>query len=120
MLDYRGLVETCNPIIWGSPEFAVIIDSSTLCNPAVKGYPVIDGVLNTSRVSFARFTSDSNCSYGMYAVGNNPLSPDAVHPMQMTGTNKYNVHLDSLAFFYEPNPNWIVQEVNHYYYFVDS
>ena len=77
----------------------------------MKGYPVIDGVLNTFGVSFARFTSNQNCSYGVYAVGNNPLSPDAVHPLQMVGTNKFNVDLDSLAFFYEPDPAWIVQEV---------
>lgn len=78
----------------------------------MKGYPVINGVLNTSRLSFARFNrSNHNCMYGVFAVGNNPLSPDAVHPMQMTGTNKYSVDLDSLAFYYEPDPEWIVQEV---------
>ncbi len=33
--------------------------------------------------------------------------------MQMTGTNKYNVDLDSLAFFYEPKLGWIVQEVSN-------
>ena len=78
----------------------------------VKGYPVSDGVVNASRVSFARFASDPTCSHGVFAVGNNPLSPDAVHPMQMTGTSKYNVDLNSLAFYYEPKPEWIVQEVH--------
>ena len=73
---------------------------------------MIDGVLITRRLSFARFTND-HCNYGTYAIGNNPLSPDAVHPMQMTATSKYNVHLNSLAFFYEPDPEWIVQEVCH-------
>lgn len=77
----------------------------------MKGYPVIDGVLNADGVSFARFTDNQDCDYGSYAVGNNPLSPDAVHPMQMRATNKYNVDLDSLVFFYEPDPAWIVQEV---------
>jgi hypothetical protein len=72
---------------------------------------VIDGVLLTHRVSFARFTGDQRCSYGAYAVGNNPLSPDAVHPMVMSATSKYNVNISSLAFFYEPDPGWIVQEV---------
>lgn len=79
---------------------------------SVKGYPVIDGVLNANRISFARFNIDPTCSYGVFAVGNNPLSPDAVHPLQMTNTSKYNVHLNSLAFFYEPMPEWIVQEVS--------
>ena len=78
----------------------------------MKGYPVIDGVLNATRISFARFTTAPACSYGVFAVGNNPLSPDAVHPMQMTGTSKYNVDLNSLAFFYEPDPEWIVQEAS--------
>ena len=59
------------------------------CDPAVmllftvKGYPVIDGVIDASNVTFA--LNLSNCSnYGVYAIGNNPLSPDAVHPMQLT------------------------------------
>lgn len=78
---------------------------------AVKGYPAIDGILHITEVSFARFTDNHNCLYGIFAVGNNPLSPDAVHPMQMERTNKFNVALSSLAFFYEPNPEWIVQEV---------
>ena len=77
----------------------------------MKGYPVIDGVLKSNGISFARFNSNDGCSYGSYAIGNNPLSPDAVHPMHMSATNKYNVDLDSLAFFYEPDPAWIVQEV---------
>lgn len=91
--------------VWGEKG------SHVITSVAVKGYPVIDGVLSVNNVSFGRFTSDHGCDYGMFAVGNNPLSPDAVHPMQMTGTSKFNVHLDSLAFFYEPNPDWIVQEV---------
>lgn len=79
----------------------------------MKGYPVIDGVLNANRVSFARFNNNGDCNYGSYAIGNNPLSPDAVHPVQMRATSKYNVNLDHLAFFYEPNPAWIVQEVSN-------
>ena len=86
-------------------------DVFLLCHNAVKGYPVIDGVVNMHQVSFARFTTNHSCSYGMYAVANNPESPDAVHPLHLMGTNKYNVDLDALAFFYEPDPYWIVQEV---------
>ena len=36
-------------------------------------------------VSFARFFAPS-CSYETVAIGNNPLNPDAVHPVHMTGT----------------------------------
>ena len=61
-------------------------------------------------VSFARFFA-SSCSYVTVAIGNNPLSPDAVHPVHMTGTNKFNVELDSLVFLYEPDLEWITQEV---------
>lgn len=77
----------------------------------MKGYPVIDGVVHTSRLVFARFHNNDGCLYSSYAVGNNPLSPDAVHPMQMRATSKFNVAITSLAFFYEPDPEWIVQEV---------
>ena len=76
----------------------------------MKGYPVIDGVVNTNGVSFARFF-DTSCNYRISAIGNNPLSPDAVHPVHMTGTNKLNVELNSLVFFYEPDLEWITQEV---------
>ena len=76
----------------------------------MKGYPVIDGITNLESVSFARFF-DHDCSYRSFAVGNNPLSPDAVHPMHMTRTTKYNATLNSLVFYYEPNVEWIVQEV---------
>ncbi len=47
----------------------------------------------------------------IYATGNNPESPDAVHPLHMTATNKYSVDIDALAFMYEPDPEWRVQEV---------
>ncbi len=80
----------------------------------MKGYPAIDGVVHMDRVSFARFT-DSNCDYNTVAIANNPLSADAVHPIYMTGTNKLNVGMNNLAFFYEPDPEWIVQEVVNTY-----
>ena len=76
----------------------------------MRGYPVIDGVVNANNISFARFF-DLGCDYGIFAVGNNPLSPDAVHPMEMRGTDKISVELTSLVFFYEPDVEWIVQEV---------
>ena len=71
---------------------------------------MIDGVSYFEHVSFARFF-DEGCSYGSFAIGNNPLSPDAVHPMHMSTTTKFNVSLNSLVFYYEPNVDWIVQEV---------
>ena len=76
----------------------------------VKGYPVIDGVTRVESTSFARFY-DQGCNYRSFAVGNNPQSPDAMHPMLMTMTTKYNVSLSSLVFYYEPDVEWIVQEV---------
>ena len=79
--------------------------------PTVKGYPVIDGVVQATNVSFARFFNTSACGYLTYAMGNNPQSPDAVHPMEMRGTNRFNVESDYLVFFYLPNIDWINQEV---------
>ena len=86
--------------------------SLPVCAVAVKGYPVIDGVVTTNRLTFARFFTSNGCSYRSYAVGNNPLSPDAVHPMVMAATFKLSVDLTSLVYFYEPNVEWIVQEVS--------
>lgn len=78
----------------------------------VKGYPVIDGVLEVNDVTFARFFNLSDCSnHGVYAIGNNPLSPDAVHPMQVTGCTRLNTDKESIAYYYPPDPEWIVQEV---------
>ena len=80
----------------------------------VKQYPVIDGISDTVGVTFARFqdTSASGCGYKTAAIGNNPLSPDAVHPLHMEQTNKLSVHQSSLVLFYDPDPAWIVQEVS--------
>ena len=87
-------------------------DSAVMLLFIVKGYPVIDGVLDASNVTFARFFNLTDCSnYGVYAIGNNPLSPDAVHPMQLTDSTKLNTDKDSIAFYYPPDPAWIVQEV---------
>ena len=81
---------------------------------AVKGYPVIDGLLETTNLTFANFYTPSGCEYSVYAVSNNPLSPDAGHPMYMRSSIKVNASFNSLAFFHEPNPNWIVQEVTYH------
>ena len=86
--------------------------SSSPTSRAVKGYPVIDGRVEATNVTFARFFSPTNCPYNVFAIGNNPLSPDAVHPMEMRQTGKINVNRDNIAFYYEPNPAWIVQEVS--------
>ena len=84
-------------------------------SPIVKGYPVIDGRVEATKVTFARFFSLTNCPYDIFAVGNNPLSPDAVHPMEMRETSKINVTDNNIAFFYEPDPDWVVQEVRKLY-----
>lgn len=79
----------------------------------VKGYPVIDGVLRLTNITFARFSALSNpCPYGIYAITNNPLSPDAVHPIVMTGTSRLNCDENSLVHFHDPDPDWINQEVH--------
>ena len=73
---------------------------------------MIDGVLLLSDMVFARFTANSEeCLYKISAIGNNPLSPDAVHPIVMTTTTLLNYHPDSLVFFHDPDPDWINQEV---------
>ena len=78
----------------------------------MKGYPVIDGVLEANNVTFARFFNLTDCdNYGVYAIGNNPLSPDAVHPMQMSCSTRLSTDKESIAYYYPPNPDWIVQEV---------
>lgn len=79
----------------------------------VKGYPVIDGVSEANNVTFARFFNLTDCSqnYGAYAIGNNPLSPDAVHPMQLSNSTRLNTAKESIAYYYPPDPTWIVQEV---------
>ena len=82
--------------------------------PTVKQYPVIDGISDTVGVTFARFqdTSASGCGYKTAAIGNNPLSPDAVHSLHMEQTSKLSVHQSSLVLFYDPDPAWIMQEVS--------
>ena len=66
---------------------------------------MIDGVLRMENNTFARFFT--NCTYGTYAIGSNPNSPDAVHPVNIIRTVKLNVQLSSLAYFYDPNPAWV-------------
>ena len=80
--------------------------------PVVKGYPVIDGVVEATDVTFARFFNFTSCSYGVYAIGNNPISPDAVHPMHLAGSTRISTDKASVAFYYPPDPAWIVQEVS--------
>ena len=87
----------------------------------VKGYPVIDGVLLLSKVVFARFTANlEECPYKTFAIGNNPKSPDAVHPAVMTTTTLLNCDTDSLIFFHDPDPQWIKQEVDLFSPSVDN
>ena len=74
---------------------------------------MIDGVLKMTNNTFARFFN--NCAYNTYAIGNNPQSPDAVHPVNIISTVKLNVQMTSLAFFYDPNPDWVNQEVCYHY-----
>lgn len=82
----------------------------------VKGYATIDGDAYAENIVFARFMSLDNCMYGAFAVGNNPLSADAVHPLRLASVTKLNVSTDNLAHYYDPDPEWIVQEVRHCHY----
>ena len=87
----------------------------------MKGYPVIDGVLLLSEVVFARFTANlEECPYKTFAIGNNPKSPDAVHPAVMTTTTLLNCDTDSLVFFHDPDTQWIKQEVDLFSPSVDN
>ena len=79
----------------------------SLFSITVKGYSTIDGDAHAENVVFVSFTPLQNCAYGVYAIGNNPLSPDAVHPLHLS--------TDNLAHYYDPDPEWIVQEVRHCY-----
>lgn len=79
----------------------------------MKRYPTVDGQALATNVTFAQFECPSVCGCEAFAIGNNPLSPDAVHPLELTGAVKLAVPLNKLVFFYNPDPGWIVQEVMH-------
>ena len=81
---------------------------------SVKGYPVIDGRLELTNLTLIGFTQPASCSYNVFVIGNNPVSPDAVHPVEMRGTVKVDVPNDNIAHFYPPNEEWINQEVFFY------
>lgn len=73
---------------------------------------MIDGVLRLTNITFARFSVISNpCPSGIYAITNNPLSPDAVHPTVMTSISHLNCDENSLVHFHDPDLEWINQEV---------
>ena len=77
----------------------------------VKGYPTVDGEAVAVNITFAHFTPPNNCLYSASLISNNPLSSDAVHPLELRGVVKLDVPLQSLVHFYDPDPDWIVQEV---------
>ena len=73
---------------------------------------MIDGRLEVTNVTFARFSPLDGCNYQPFAITNNPLSPDAVHPTEVRGAVKINVDRAHIAHYYPPNPEWINQEVH--------
>lgn len=79
---------------------------------SVKGYPTVDGRAEAVGVTFAHFTPPTDCSYSSALVTNNPLSPDAVHPLEINNVIQIDVTHENLVHFYDPDPNWIVQEVS--------
>ena len=89
-----------------------LLSHSHIRTRTVKGYPVIDGVLQLTDVMFARFPANSaDCHYGTFAIGNNRLSPDAVHPLVISSTTLLDCDTSSLVYFHDPDPTWINQEV---------
>ena len=78
----------------------------------MKGYPTVDGYAEASGITFAHFNLPSNCPYSSALISNNPLSPDAVHPLEISSVIKLDVTQESLIKFYDPDPSWIVQEVS--------
>ena len=78
----------------------------------VKGYPTVDGEATATNITFAHFTPPVNCTYTSTLISNNPISPDAVHPLELEGVVKLDVPQNNLVYFYDPDPNWIVQEVS--------
>eukprot|EP00117_Sycon_ciliatum_P037364 scpid335/ scgid27970/ Fibrocystin-L; Polycystic kidney and hepatic disease 1-like protein 1 len=79
-----------------------------------KSYPGIRGRMEVSDVAFARFypipSSFPGCPVGQFAVMNNDLSPDAMHPLHMERTVRLDVGANNLAFMYPPKLGWINQE----------
>ena len=72
---------------------------------------MIDGRLEVTNVTFARFFTLDGCRYQPFAITNNPLSPDAVHPTEVRGAVKIDVDRLNIAHFYDPKLAWINQEV---------
>ncbi len=77
----------------------------------VKGYPTVDGEATATNITFAHFTPPVDCTYTGALISNNPISPDAVHPLELYSVVKLDTPQNNLVHFYDPNPNWIVQEV---------
>ena len=82
----------------------------------MKGYPTVDGIAMATNVTFAHFAKPQNCEYNSALISNNPISPDAVHPLDIMGVIKLDVPQENLVHFYDPNPDWINQEVRSYNY----
>lgn len=77
---------------------------------SAKSYPAINGRVSLTDVTFARF-QENPCGMESYVFTNNPLSPDAMHPFQLTRTCLRDVSTTRKVFFHPPNPAWINQEV---------
>ena len=77
----------------------------------VKGYPTVDGEVVSTGITLAHFKAPNDCTYSAFTITNNPISPDAVHPLQMNEVIKLDIPQENLVYFYDPNPDWIVQEV---------
>lgn len=77
----------------------------------MKSYPAVAGQVNVSSVTFARFKTYERCTHSSYVIGNNQLSPDAMHPNYFRDSGLIEVEPSNVAHLWPPNPAWIVQEV---------
>ena len=80
----------------------------------MKSYPTIAGQVNLTSVTFARFSNYQPCGHNSFVVGNNELSPDAMHPNYFEDTGLIDVDPLRIVHLWPPNPAWIVQEVGHW------
>jgi hypothetical protein len=76
-------------------------------------YPALYGRTELHGVTFAKFGAP--CKTGRrdgmsdYAIGVNPTSADANHPMYVRGVEMVDVNEGNVAKFALPNPEWINQ-----------
>ena len=69
-------------------------------------YPAISGFTKVKGVTLAGFQVNQ-CGRRDYAIGSNPLSPDATHPGYFSAVETVDVLSECLAFLAKPDAGWI-------------